>query len=351
MKVCYTLVYKLHGVNQLASVGESAELLALDSPTLTATITANAEAYFLHIDKSTALATQLLKGIPSSGEEGTLQERLAREIDDVKLQRAKQTEKGIFLVFAGKAEIPAPDFKLRRDTDEFAISMDAIAKPEIRESFSPSVQAVLTALSLSLTSNADHSIEKIGDVIYLIDSDTGKPIYDFSFRLFPGRASIASPLTSATMAEAAALVRALLPQSTLSRPASLLIASLDQVTSELQSFLAAWSALEIFVNGTFKSVYERRWFAIMENGSPEAAKPFFERLKDVMSDKYRLADKFLIISSVLDPDSASEDDKKFRRLNKLRNDLVHALDTPDAPLPTEAIRNLLLKYMKRHLLA
>jgi hypothetical protein len=351
MKICYMIVYKIHGTNRLTCEGESAKLLALDNPALTATLTENPEPHFLHIDKSSALATQLLKGLFVPGNGGTLQERLAIEIEEVKSRRAKQTEQGIFLIFDGEAEIPDPDFKSRRDTDEFAVCMDAISKPEIRESFGPSIQGVLTALALSLTPTADRSIEKIGDVIYLIDPDGGKPIYTFSFQGGFGRGSVASPLTADSIAEAAALAPSLLAQSTLARPTSLLIASLDRATSDLQAFIAAWSALEIFVNATFKSAYEARWFAIMADGAPEAAKPVFERFKCVMSDKYRLADKFLIIASVLDPDSASEDDKEFRRLNKLRNDLLHALDTPDAPLPKESIQKLLLKYMKRHLLA
>ncbi len=75
----------------------------------------------------------------------------------------------------------------------------------------------------------------------------------------------------------------------------------------------------------------------------------FERFRDVMSDKYRLADKFLVIASVLDPGAATDDAAEFSRLKKLRDSLLHALDTPQTPLPTEAVQKLLLKYMKLHL--
>ena len=92
-----------------------------------------------------------------------------------------------------------------------------------------------------------------------------------------------------------------------------------------------------------------RWFEIMEDGAPASAKPVFERLKDVMSDKYRLADKFLVIASVLDSGGAADDATEFGRLKKFRDGLFHALDTPLSPLPTEAVQKLLLKYMKLHL--
>ena len=89
----------------------------------------------------------------------------------------------------------------------------------------------------------------------------------------------------------------------------------------------------------------------MEEDAPASAKPVFERFRDVMSDKYRLADKFLVIISVLDPAAATIDASEFRRLKKQRDDLLHALDIFSAPLPTEDVQNLLLKYMKLHLLS
>ncbi len=123
----------------------------------------------------------------------------------------------------------------------------------------------------------------------------------------------------------------------------------DEATDELQAFIAAWSALEIFVNATFKSTYENRFFGIMADGAPEAAKPVFARFKDVMSDKYGLANKFLIVASVLDPSAATEDATEFGRLKKIRDDLLHALISPAGPLPTNGAQKLLLKYMKLHL--
>jgi hypothetical protein len=137
----------------------------------------------------------------------------------------------------------------------------------------------------------------------------------------------------------------------LARPVSLLITSLDNATDELQGFIAAWSALEIFVNATFKATYEERLFQIMEEGAPQSAKGVFERFKDVMKDKYRVADKFLAIASVLDANGADNDLSEFKRIKKIRDGLLHALDTPLTPLPTDAVQKLLLKYLKLHLAA
>ena len=267
--------------------------------------------------------------------------------ENVRARRKKQTEKGVFLVLEGASDIQEPCFKTRRDLQDISICFDAIAKPEIRESFGPAVHAVLIALGLSLPANADHQIEKVGEVVYLIDTENDKPIYTFSFQGGSARLSLASPLTDDMVRDAGNRALRVMNDKALARPARLL-SSLNQATDALQAFIAAWSALEIFVNASFKASYETQWFAIMENGAPPAARPVFERLKDVMSDKYRLADKLLIIASVLVADAVTTDADEFRRLKRVRDDLLHALETP-ANLPTEAVQKLLLKYMTLHL--
>lgn len=351
MKVRYVAVYKVHGANTLPDGAASADILTLRNPALTVMLTTNPEPHFAHIDKSAALGAQLFSGFLAPDKEGTLKQRLTAEIDNVKASRAKRTGPGVFLVFDGETEVPAPEFKVRRDTEEFGICIDDIAKPAIREAFRPSVQSVITALGLSLSANADRRIEKAGDVIYLIDPDGEKLIYPFNIQMGSARVSVASPLTAAVIAQTAAIAPRLAADKAMARPMSLLFTSLEEATDELQGFIAAWSALEIFVNATFKSTYEARWFKIMEAGAPASGKAVFERFKVVMSDKYRLADKFLVIASVLDPGTATDDADEFTRLKKLRDGLLHALDTPQSPLPTEAAQKLLLKYMKLHLVA
>ena len=319
------------------------------NPLVTATLSTNPHQYFLHIDQSAALAAQLLKGVFAPDPGGTLQERLAAEIEDVKARRIKTAGSGVFLVFEGDTDIPTPEFKHRRDTDEFAVCLDAISKVEIRDKFRQPIQCVMTALELTLPAHADRRIEKIGDVVYLLDPENGKPIYTFNFQGGFARASVATPLTHSVIEESAALAPKIAANMKIARPVSLLITSLDDDTEKLQAFIAAWSAVEIFVNATFKATYEADWFAIMEDGAPSSAKPIFERLKDVMSDKYRLADKFLVIAAVLDSGAAAEDAAEFVRLKKFRDSLLHALEMPSSPLPTESVQKLMMKYMKLHL--
>jgi hypothetical protein len=349
MKVKYIAVWRLYGVSKLLTDGgNNLDLARLDDPSVVSSVTANAEPHFLHIDRSAALATQLLKGLFSPDKNGTPAERLAAELENVKARRAKQTEKGVFLVVEAEKDVSSPNFKTRRDTEEYAVCFDAVDKPEILDSFRPFIQAILTSVVLSLPANADHQIERVGEAIYLVDPDNGKPIYTFSVQGGSARLSVASPLTGEIVAAAGRRVSKVIGDKQLARPTSLLVTSLNRTTDALQAFVAAWSALEIFVNAGFKATYESRWFDIMESGAPVAAKPVFERFKDVMSDKYRLADKFLIIASVLDADAATTDADEFRNLKTVRDNLSHGLETA-AHLPTEAVQKLLVKYMALHL--
>jgi hypothetical protein len=54
---------QVHGANKLPDGAQGEAFLALKSPSIAATLTINPEQYFLHINKSAALANQLLKGI------------------------------------------------------------------------------------------------------------------------------------------------------------------------------------------------------------------------------------------------------------------------------------------------
>jgi hypothetical protein len=325
----------------------------LSNPTLVAILTDDPEPFFLHIDQS-AVASGLLKGllgVSAPGQGSKFEEWFAGELGNVKASRANQ--KGVYLVFHGETDLPAPNFGMRRDTEAFAVCFDAVDKSEVRELFRPAIQAVIAILSLSLPANADPQIERIGEVIYLVEPNSEKPIYTYTAEFGVARLSIASPLPEAIISDAAKRIskivdKKIIGDKTLARPVSLLITSLNRATDALQAFIAAWSALEIFVNASFKATYETQWFDIMKGGAPVAAKAVFERFKDVMSDKYRLSDKFLIIASVLDASAAATDDCEFRQLKSVRDGVSHALETP-AHLPTEAVQRLLAKYMLLHI--
>lgn len=87
----------------------------------------------------------------------------------------------------------------------------------------------------------------------------------------------------------------------------------------------------------------------MEQGAPDSSTPIFERLKDVMKDKYRIVDKFLVISAVLDPEAADEDVNSFRAHKVVRDNMFHKFDMLPEHLPIEDVQKIFVKYLKLHL--
>src|SRR5205807_4350030 len=109
----------------------------------------------------------------------------------------------------------------------------------------------------------------------------------------------------------------------------------------------AWAALEMFVNGLFSDHYNEEWLSKLEMGTPSSAQRCFEHLRSVMKDKYRLADKFLIISSLLDEMASEADTEKFRVINKVRNK-IHTGEITDIHLSVEDVQGLLRRYIRLH---
>jgi hypothetical protein len=58
---------------------------------------------------------------------------------------------------------------------------------------------------------------------------------------------------------------------------------------------------------TFKPYEERLFRELDRDDHPNARRRYLERVRSVMSDKYRLTDKFALIAATLSPESADED--------------------------------------------
>ncbi len=254
-------------------------------------------------------------------------------------------------MFEGEAKFDPPEFKSRRDTEEYGIVLDDLPKSELRKPFKSAVESVLAAVALGLPERADKKVEEIGSIIYLVDPDKDIPVYIVNFEMSGKGGYICNPIEAGFFEEVADLVEPLVADVTLERPVRLLVSSLYTGVDSLPAFISAWSALEIFINATFKACYEAKWFDIMEEGTPASSTPIFERLKDVMKDKYRIVDKFLVITAVLDAENATTDVESFKSLKSVRDNMFHKFDTLPKHLPTEDVQKLLVKYLKLHLLS
>jgi hypothetical protein len=115
-----------------------------------------------------------------------------------------------------------------------------------------------------------------------------------------------------------------------------------------RAFVDGWTALEIFVNKAFQW-YEKRFAAKLEQELP-SAKRYLERIRVVMKDKYRLADKFAIIAGELNTESSGEEDiKLFQAVKSTRDRLLHGEQVSDSQLPSLQLQQLLEKYLDLHI--
>jgi hypothetical protein len=149
--------------------------------------------------------------------------------------------------------------------------------------------------------------------------------------------------------EAESLIAAL-GKSELNRSVNLLAQSLDMAAEDkFKSFLFGWTALEILINKVF-SEYEKAFLsAVSSESSVHGTSRYFERVTQVMRDKYRLVDKFGIIAAVLTAEESDHDIEEFERIKKVRDALLHGQDAPELSLLNVELRDLVSKYLRKHL--
>jgi hypothetical protein len=104
----------------------------------------------------------------------------------------------------------------------------------------------------------------------------------------------------------------------------------------------------MFVNIVFGAYEERFFKGVLEEGHPEVQRRYLERIREVMKDKYRLADKFAAVSFQLSPDTADEDLKTVLQVKEIRDELFHGEPVNEAILPVKPIRDLGSKYLRLH---
>jgi hypothetical protein len=154
---------------------------------------------------------------------------------------------------------------------------------------------------------------------------------------------------SASPAEAEFLARQL-ERTELKRVVNLFARSLDSAADDdFRSFLFGWTALEIFINKVF-SQYERVLVeAVNSQVTVHGVSRYFERITQVMKNKYRLVDKFSVVAGVLAGETSDADVDQFKRIKKARDELLHGQDVAVTSLINTELRELLSRYLRAHL--
>jgi len=238
------------------------------------------------------------------------------------------------------------DFALEqiREDEKFIVFLGDSPAKDIQKSHKSYVQSLLAALLLA--SPGDTSARTLIDCVLFYRND-GKPIFCYEMEAY-ATAYTALPITQNLADEAALLTSRLLKGRPYSDVIRLLTKSMDLANDQLLSFLSAWTALEIFISKIFKE-YESLMFNNAGSGSISAHPEVIKRMREVMSDKFRLTDKFAIIAGVLGKGDVDADLKTFADLKGVRDKLFHGKEIQIRSLPCETTRNLVSKYFKLHL--
>jgi hypothetical protein len=340
----YVAIYNVRGISMSL---DSEPVIIWKDDSDSAYLTKDLGPFVDHVDRSSAILHGLMKGI-FNRTEGDVRDRISDRVLKIQAEREKMYQSGAFLVFHGVRDAPELKLDNHRELPEFNTAFDAFDKAEMRERFWPAVARSLAAVTLSLQDRSDPRISKVTDGMYILHPDSIKPTYSFTFTAGNLRMSIGTMLDDDTKNRIHHYAKRLRKGHNIEKVLDQFVQSLAKEKDEFRAFLAAWTALEIFITSTFKRTYEQCWFDRLRDASPPSSQPYFKNVKDVMSDRHRLLDKFVVIASLLDPESGTDAIAKFKTIKQIRDNVFHGSDDPNMAYPTDQTQELLIKYLSLH---
>lgn len=350
MEARYTAVYKIQGITGRPDTPDR-NLVELPDLNARALLTTDPDRHCFHLDRANAISSLMMSVLVGRSEDGDAESRITAEVERVKEARNKEHGQGTFLIFTATGEIESPDLKKRRDFEDFAFCLEAFSGRQFRERFRNAVNGVVAALTMGLGDNKSPVVQRVGHRAYLVDDESKKVIYNFNLEGGMAITSISGPLKEDTVIFVHDHSATLCEDKRLAAVVRLLTQSIETTTDNLRSFLAAWAGFEIFVNNVFKDKYKQAYWDKLSSNTVSSGRRFFDRLKSVMKGKYNLADRFLVIASLLDETSADSDSVEFNGLKKLRDDLLHGQEVDERTLPNAEVQYLLRKYLRLHIQA
>jgi len=296
-------------------------------------------------DRALAIAELFLNGLFSPDQLPAAPDRIRQVVERNVLERRQRHAQGPFLLLVAQGEAlnvaAAEDL---RQIEGMCVGFDAVDKDEIRRRFEETEKATLASIALNLPTLV--SIQSVVDQIVVYRSDE-QPIFSYTLKMGTARlrANHSVPVEQFALVARQA---AILPRKPdIARVRHLLLRSLSNDGDRLRAFLAAWTGLEILVNKLFTHC-ETALFEELARARPDPVPQYLKQIQGVMSGRYRLKDKFIVVSASLDPDHAGADLTEFEMLKKLRDGLSHGDEVGDDALPLEATVAILRKYLALH---
>ncbi len=339
MRLTHTVVYRLRGIALPENLEH--EVLRDDAAGVVAVLTADIDRHLEDPDRAGVLAGRLLRRLVGQPSEGTLDDGLQEAVAEVRRGRQQKYSAGPYLLFVRQAPFSEALRGAVREMDKVEIAIGAIDKDAVRAASVPHLRSLLSAVFLSAVQTV--GVDKVLDSI-LLRHDDGRPIYIFTVSMGAADVYVSRPLDAPTLETIPTVYARLLGATQLERVSSLMVAAMDTEADRLRSFLASWTALEMFINKLFPE-YESLLFDELTADGRQVRRDYWYRIKQVMKDKYRLSDKFVLIAAALSPDTADADTRAFRQAKKTRDDLLHGFNVADQALEAEPVLQILRRYL------
>ncbi|WP_183019440.1 hypothetical protein [Delftia sp. UME58] len=220
--------------------------------------------------------------------------------------------------------------------------LPAYTKSPLKQNAERAFKVTSAAITLARGSHLSRNYDFINEQYYIRDHQSRVICW-----LHPTSVSDIGPMSELNIAEihvAEKLASTLYGDSEITKILDLYSDSLTPYKSgHLYAFIAAWTALEMFIAKQFKEIQSSITISI--NGA-EANKEFSDRMISVMTDKYRLVDKFSALSGYYGDTNADKDLEELKSIKKIRDDFFHTMKGDVADLPLNRIRLLISKYLQ-----
>ena len=347
MDYTYTVIYRFEGIS--ATNLEEDMIVYEDDSLGVAVILTNDVNHHCHIiDRGLACASLLLRGMFRDEKAQELPIAVESEVTKIQEERVSKKSSAAYAVITikGQAELDITD-NFHRETEQFRICFDAVDKDSLQKTHEETIHSIISSLSMS--TSPEYHAEKITSGIHFIDS-SDKPLYSFTLQGGYARMILAKPIDPEKKTEISKVIGLSCGNALFKTPFRLLTQSLDTTQDKLRAFIAAWTALEILTNKLFSTYEEKFISGIKDDHNSHGVNQFLIRIKDVMKDKYRLADKFSLIASFLS-DNISGDIELFKSMKKIRDNISHGKEFDEETLPVENARTMVAKYLKSHMLS
>lgn len=303
---------------------------------------------FEKCDQGMAVGHLTLQGIFGPTKIGTLEERLAAEIEEIRLARSKKIGGSPMLLFVGNGEVNVSVGQPTQQRDDYIVTFDAFNKDAIRQQFAHQHRSM--QLALALESKSRVRFDQVATGVYCTNAD-GHTVHSLSFAL-NAEATVSSAMAQ-DGADAIARRFALLNKSSQLESTVRLFADMATYGREpFRVFISGWTAFEILIKKTFKD-YEKKFFGDVQiPHQRNLADQFLSRIRESMVKNISVIDQFLVVSSVLLPaqesDIAENDLSVFKRIKKVRDDIAHGSAFDESLLPIAELSDLLMKYLAAH---